>query len=145
MPRWDDDEVLMADIGEALAREAVPEHRREAARAAFAWRTVDEELLQLSYDSAEVSAAAIRGADDPRLLSFELAGLSLELEIAADSIWGQVIPGRACSVTVENAAGDQLTTTADESGIFHLGVLPGPLRLRIGTDAEARQTDWLLL
>ncbi|NHA00897.1 hypothetical protein G5V59_15850 [Nocardioides sp. W3-2-3] len=46
MTEWDalDDDESMALLGQAVADgEAVPEHRREAARAAFTWRSVAEE------------------------------------------------------------------------------------------------------
>ena len=41
-----DDEGLMEELARAMGQVAdVPDHRREAARAAFSWRTIDEELL----------------------------------------------------------------------------------------------------
>ena len=77
-----DDEGLMEELARAVAQtEAVPDHRREAARAAFTWRTIDEELLALTHDSLEMADAAVRGALDVRTLGFEADGLSLELEV----------------------------------------------------------------
>ena len=51
----------MNELGRALEQLAVPDHRREAARAAFTWRTIDEELLALTHDSLEMADAAVRG------------------------------------------------------------------------------------
>ena len=60
MSQWTDDDELMSDLGAALADEAaVAPHRREAARAAFAWRTIDHELMTLTHDSSQL--AAVRG------------------------------------------------------------------------------------
>lgn len=74
MPTWDDDDALMADLGRAIrAREEVPDRARQAARMAFAWRTVDEELMALTHDSALESATLVRGVQaGPRVVAFQL-------------------------------------------------------------------------
>ena len=65
MSDWSDDD-LMAELAEAVAEEdAVTDRRREAARAAFTWRSVDAELMELLHDSALEAGAAVRGAGDP--------------------------------------------------------------------------------
>ena len=46
-----------------VAADLVTDRQREAARAAFTWRTVDAELAELLHDSA-LESAAVRGADD---------------------------------------------------------------------------------
>ncbi|GAA3625061.1 hypothetical protein GCM10022236_29220 [Microlunatus ginsengisoli] len=146
MLRWDDDDALMADLGRALDdAAAVPDHRRKAAQAAFAWRSVDEELMRLSFDSLEVGTAAVRGSDDPRLLSFDIEGLALELEVSADAIWGQAVPAQPYEVTIENASGERRTVLADESGIFTIQPLPGPLRFALTSGELTRRTDWILI
>src|SRR3954470_19240001 len=64
-----DDEGLMEELARAMREVTeVPDHRREAARAAFSWRTIDEELLALTHDSLELADAAVRGALDVRTL-----------------------------------------------------------------------------
>ena len=41
-----DDDGLMEELARAMGQvEAVPDHRREAARAAFTWRTIDMSWL----------------------------------------------------------------------------------------------------
>ena len=46
---WDDDVALLSDLGRALQQDAdVPESVRDAGRAAFAWRTIDAELIELT-------------------------------------------------------------------------------------------------
>jgi hypothetical protein len=146
VPRWDDDEALMADLREALRHDrAVSAHRREAAHAAFSWRSVDEELARLAYDSLEGAAAAVRGADDTRLLSFEADGLTIELEISGDTVWGQVMPGQAYEVTIENAAGSRRSVIADESGIFTLEPVRGSVKFTFRCGDHVRRTEWVLL
>ena len=72
MTSFTDDEGLMAELAVAIGQEReVPDHRRQAAYGAFAWRTVDHDLLTLMHDSALQATAAVRGSDDTRTLSFE--------------------------------------------------------------------------
>src|SRR5919112_4603527 len=97
-----DDEALREELARAMAQEAaVPDHRREAARAAFTWRTIDEELLALTHDSLDLADAAVRGALDVRTLGFESDGLSLEIEVDGDRVFGQVIDRQADEVVME--------------------------------------------
>ncbi len=98
-----DDEGLMEELARAVAQtEAVPDHRRNAARAAFTWRTIDEELLALTHDSLELADAAVRGALDVRTLGFESDGLSLEIEVDGDRVFGQVLDAEVDEVVVES-------------------------------------------
>ena len=59
---------------------AVTERARAAARAAFAWRTIDEELLELDHDS-ESAGLLVRGADTARVLGFRGREVTLEVEL----------------------------------------------------------------
>ena len=101
--------------------------------------------MRLSYDSTELAAAAVRGPDDPRLLSFEAGGCSVELEIGDGTLWGQVIPGRVCEVTIETWAGERRTATTDESGIFSLETSAGPVRFAVSNGNDVIHTEWVLL
>ena len=67
---------------------------RQAAYGAFAWRTVDQDLLTLMHDSALQATAAVRGSEDARTLSFTGGEMSLELEVDGSVITGQLLlPG----------------------------------------------------
>lgn len=149
MPMWSDDDELMAGLKDALrAGEDVPDQARAAARVAFAWRTVDQELLTLSHDSAVLDDALVRGgsATDARILTFAGHGLSLELELDDGRLIGQVVPGRACRVTLHLAEGPPRSVDADEGGFFSFtDVAPGPARFQVGVDREARTTEWIVL
>ena len=83
MTDFSDDEVLMTALRDAIADgDAVTDRRREAARAAFSWRTVDVELMELLHDSALEAGAAVRGVGDARHLTFGRDGLTVELEVS---------------------------------------------------------------
>jgi hypothetical protein len=148
---WSDDERLFAELTEAVrAGEEVPGRFVDAAKAAFAWRTIDAELARLSYDSLddEQTRMATR-ADDAaiRALTFMADRLTIELEITAESVLGQVVPAQPGRLRVQIGTGQQLTSPIDEIGCFVVEPVPaGPFRLHCQTadGAEAR-TGWITL
>ena len=76
-----EDAQLLAELQEALAAaRPVPEGRVELAEMTFAWRTIDEELAELAFDSAE-ELMAVRADTTVRTLSFELDNLQIDLQI----------------------------------------------------------------
>ncbi|MGQ0575189.1 MAG: hypothetical protein ACT4RN_13425 [Pseudonocardia sp.] len=145
--RWDDDELLLADLTEAVRAaapftEAVARH----GRGAFAWRTVDEDLLLagLSFDSSLEHTSRSRGAEDPaRLLVFTAEPLSVEVELQADRIVGQIVPPGEGEVVVESTDGTAVRAEADDLGFFVVPGRPvGPVRLRCETARTRLVTDW---
>ena len=141
-----DDEGLMEELARAMAQvTGVPDHRREAARAAFSWRTIDEELLALTHDSLEVADAAVRGTLDVRTLGFETDGLSLELEVDGDQVFGQVLDAQADEVVVESVDDGSQTVPVDASGVFSVVVPAGPVRFGVRIEGALRRTPWIVL
>jgi len=147
---WDDDEQLLNDLADAV-REVGPLARTVAdqARGVYSWRTVDEELLlaSLSFDSSVEQLSESRsGEGEPRVLVFNAAPLSVELEVMSDQILGQLIPASAASILIQTPAGDTLQVDADERGFFLVSPLPkGPVRLRCDTATGRVVTDWVVL
>jgi len=136
----------MEELARAMAQVTeVPDHRREAARAAFSWRTIDEELLALTHDSLELADAAVRGALDVRTLGFESDGLSLELEVDGDRVFGQVLDAQVAEVMVESVEDGSQTVAVDPSGVFSVLVPTGPVRISVVVDDVARRTPWIVL
>ena len=141
-----DDDGLMEELARAMGQvAAVPDHRREAARAAFTWRTIDEELLALTHDSLELADAAVRSALDVRTLGFESDGLSLEIEVDGDRVFGQVLDAEVDEVVVESVDDGSQTTPVDSSGIFSVVVPTGPVRFGVRVDGVLRRTPWIVL
>jgi hypothetical protein len=154
-PSWDDD-VLVAELRAALAERAeVPPDLVAAARAAFAWRTVDEELLLLepAFDSAAPQGAlAVRSAPTTtggsgRLLVFDGAGYRIDLEIDdVAGIVGQVTPAGEGTVRGETAHGVHDEAPIDEVGCFQLrGPATGVLRVRAEVGGRMVSTGWINL
>ena len=141
-----DDEGLMEELARAMGQAAVvPDHRRDAARAAFTWRTIDEELLALTHDSLELADAAVRGGRDVRTLGFETDGLSLEIEVDADRVFGQVLDAQVDEVVVESVDDGSSTVPVDSSGVFSVVVPAGPVRFGVRVEGVLRRTPWIVL
>jgi hypothetical protein len=146
MTLWDDDEMLMQDLDEAM-RGAVSDTARTAARAAFAWGTIDEDLMSLAHDSSVSQEVLVRSASTaPHVLGFEGKDFTFEVEYDAGTLMGQVVPGRVCRVSVLVPGHEPLWVQTDESGLFSLRVPAGrPVRFTVTYDGETQSTVWLAL
>lgn len=136
---WTDDgAALLRALAEAVrtARE-VPPRFVEAARAAYAWHSVEAELASLSQDPA-AGAEELPGAGEDvavlRTLTFVGADLTVELEVGARRLLGQVVPPGPGEVHVRTADGDHPWAVVDDLGCFVVRPLPeGVFRLRVRT------------
>ncbi|RKT56585.1 hypothetical protein [Saccharothrix australiensis] len=148
-PGWESDEALLRELAEALAEERdVPPGFAEAARAAFAWRAVDAELVRLttSYDSVLDAGLAgrARAAATARQLVFDAEGISVQVEVTEAGVAGQVLPARPGRVALVTASGPVEDAALDELGCFLLGPPPpGPVRFRVESGGTAVVTDWV--
>lgn len=143
---WNDDETLLAELRAALGGgAAVDERELEAARGAFTWRTVDAELASLTYDSLLDDRVLVRGtATAPRSLVFDAAELSVELEITADRIVGQLVPPGPGDVVLQTERADVAHVLADDAGCFTVPGAPRErIRLRCTTPSGTVVTDWV--
>jgi len=145
-----DDETLLQLLGQALRTvDPVPDHVMAAARGAVAWRTIDQDLADLVFDSmAELTG--VRDAHAARQLTFRSDGVEIEVMLvdsASRRLVGQLVPARATTVTLQG--GDaEVEQTSDRLGRFTFDhVQTGPVRLTVAaTDGERSvATDWILL
>jgi hypothetical protein len=145
-----DDDELLAALGEAIqAREEVPEWFVETGKNAYAWHNIDAELARLTYDSSRDrdAVAVVRSeAASIRALTFTSAQLSIELEVTAGSLVGQIIPPRAGTLEVHTTVG-VTSSPVDEIGCFSVTPIPNsPFRLRCRTEDGADVlTGWVTL
>jgi hypothetical protein len=147
---WADD-GLLAELQQAIrARQAVPPEFVEAAKNVFAWRNIDAELAQLTYDSARGSdlvAATRSESASIRTLTFKSMHLTIELEVTDDSVVGQIVPAQPATIEIETQDGAESAISTDEIGCFSIQPSPrGPFRLRcrsaVGMDVL---TSWITL
>jgi hypothetical protein len=148
--RWDDDNQLLEDLAEAVR--AVARQSKTAAthgRAALSWRTIDEDLklAGLSFDSLLEPAGTTRNdTAGARTLVFAAEPMSVELEVSADGVVGQIIPPGVGEIRIESADGDVLQATANELGYFLIPVRPaGQVRLTCETPRSRFVTEWVRL
>jgi hypothetical protein len=147
---WDDDDRLLADLGEALAG-AGPRSAAMvvAGQTAYAWRDVDQdlELLALVHDSRVHDGGLVRSSASPgpRILVFQGGEWSLELEVAA-GIVGQVIPPQPCRIALVDDRGTLAEVDADPVGFFRLArPARGLVRLTCRSTERVAATRWLQL
>ena len=142
-----EEQAVLDELAAAVdTRREVESRHREAARAAFTWRTVDAELMELTWDSLD-QPDTVRGAvyTQPRALAFTSRSGSLEVEVDGDRVRGHVLPPRVVTVVMRNAAGERAEATSDEDGMFVLmGTLPGPVRFHVEGDLLGT-TAWVNL
>jgi hypothetical protein len=148
----DRDEALLAQL-RSLARETDPPPAllQEAARAAYTWRTVDRELAELVFDSAEEALTGIRAEGGPRLLTFAATATEVEVQVSETPggrrLVGQVVPPQQGRIDVRHRDG-VAHAVADTLGRFSADGIPaGPVSLRCvlgeAEDARVVDTDWL--
>jgi hypothetical protein len=151
--RWQDDERLLAALGEALrAAEAVPASVVALGEAAYDWRTVDAELASLTYDSAVDPAPAepalVRAEDAPvRALRFQARASAIVLEVTDDALVGQILPPTAAAISLLTPGRRDVDAEADDLGYFVFRPVPrGTFRLRCRARTGADiLTSWFRL
>ena len=144
------DDELLELVGRALrAADPAPERVLEGARAAWTWRTIDEELAELVFDSA-AELTGVRSEDTARQLTFRAPGMEIEVMVIDEvtrRVVGQLVPNGRFTITL--VTGDAaLADTTDRLGRFAFdAVAPGPVRLVV-TDPDGTvvvTTEWVLL
>ena len=143
------DDALQEVLGVALRQaDPVPRHVVAAARGAFTWRTIDQELADLVFDSA-TELTGVRDRSGSRQLTFRGPDLEIEVMVADPAtrrLVGQLVPARPATVRLEGTE-SVLEQDADRFGRFTFDGAPaGPVRITVaGTDGPAVTTDWVLL
>jgi len=143
----------MADLRRLAALvDPVPQHVRDAARAAFLTRDMDAKLAELIADStADADFEPVRQATDERLLSFRAEDTQVEMTVRAEgagwTMMGQVFGAGAGAAAVENGGRSITPLTLDDLGRFLVTDLPGgPVRLRCDLPGgDTLVTSWVIL
>jgi hypothetical protein len=151
--RWQDDEQVLAELGEALrAADDVPARIVALGEAAYAWRSVDAQLATLTYDSAAEPATAhpalVRAETVPvRSLRFQAGAAAIVLEVNDDALVGQILPPRPAGISLMSSEGRTLDVEADGLGYFVFRPVPrGLFRLlcRGGSEPELLTSEFRL-
>jgi hypothetical protein len=148
------EEQLLGEL-RALGKVAdpLPSEVSFAAKGSLAWRRIDADLAELTFDSLleDAALAGVRGGDSVRLVTFEAGDVSVEVEIteAGDRrrLIGQLVPPQVARVEVRTTDGHH-DVDADEVGRFAVDrLLPGPasLRCRLTSSGRVVETGWVVL
>ncbi|GGS31619.1 hypothetical protein AB0E75_19315 [Streptomyces griseoviridis] len=140
-----DDSLLEEELRQAAGiLDPVPAELDRLAVEAFALRDLDAGLAELTFDSL-VDALPIRGETDPaRMLTFRAGEVSLDVEVSAEGLFGQVMPPQPARIEVLSGLRPARSLTADEMGRFTGETPPsGPFALRLRAGGEVVVTEWL--
>jgi len=145
MPTSDDG--LARIVADAVRQhDPVPRAVVDAAKAAYTWRTIDDELAELVYDSSEAGLVGVRAGATARQLTFRAAGVEIEVMVAETGerrLVGQVVPPQQASVEVRTDAGVSAMDT-DELGRFSAGLGDaGRIQVAITTSQVRVITGWV--
>src|SRR5215510_9065800 len=103
---------LMGRLAEAIRHgDDVPAEQIEIAKGLFAWRTIDVELAELTYDSSTEELVGVRGSAGPRALTFEQGPVMIDVELTEDgrrTLTGMLVPAGSGHILVEALDGSTL-------------------------------------
>ena len=155
-PVSDEDELFLRLTEMLSPQHNPPASVTELAKQSFGLRTVDAELAALVADSEIHGTAApvrrSRTVDVPRLLTFQTAGLLVELEIGTTGgrhrILGELMPEGKAMIEVRQPGGpSSRTVEVDDEGRFMVdGLRPGPFSLTCRRPGRSPvTTEWTSL
>jgi hypothetical protein len=154
-----EDERLLAELRQ-LGRilDPVPAEVLFAARGSLAWRRLDADLAELSFDSlvdGDLELAGVRSGDDSvRLVSFDGPDLTVEVEVARlgarRRLVGQLVPPQAATIQLRSpsqSGGAGTEARADTLGRFTLDLVStGPASLRCSlASGRTIETGWVVI
>lgn len=142
------DEQLMARLrNAAAAHDPVPDHVLAAARAALDTRRLDEELAALVADSALADVGVRAVESEVRLLTFEAADVSVELQVehAADRVSVRGLVTGATGDVVIEVAGERHPVPIDEGWFAVTGLPRGATRVSVPGPGGPVVTSWVQL
>lgn len=136
------DETLLAQLRQAVDRvDPVPTRLVESAKAAYTWRTVDEELALLQFDSLADTEVRVRSAGGVQL-SFAADRAAVEVDIGDGGLVGQVVPAPD-DLHILLRSGDRVEVQVDEHGQFAVDrPSTSPIRLEATYGDGRVVTEW---
>ena len=79
---------------DAILSEDPPAEAVDLVKNAFTWRTIDAELMELTYDSV-LDEAGVRDASARRTLEFNAGDITVILEVHGLVVAGSITPGQS--------------------------------------------------
>jgi hypothetical protein len=144
---WNDDIRLLEELCIARAEAlAVPASFVAAGKAVFVEPDLDAELATLIFDSEHTVALTRADTATLRGLTFTSPTVTIQLELSADGVLGQVEPAAQVLVELLDDAGVVASDTSDDLGFFQIDTVPrGRFRLRCRSAELDVVTSWVSL
>jgi len=144
-----DDEVLIGRLRAIAALvDDPPSWLDQTARAALSTRRLDGELAELMLDSDLSQTALVRAAEDGvRLLSFETASVSIELQI--EDVDGRLtlrglVSGASGEAVIEMASESRIVPISAQGWFVVVDLPRGAVRVRLrALDGTTVTTSWV--
>jgi hypothetical protein len=137
--------MLEQELRQAAAvLDPVPAELQQIAVDAYALHDLDARVAELTFDSL-VDALPVRGVTDtPRMLTFRAGEVTVDVEVTAQGLMGQVLPPQPARIEILGGPRPGSPLTADDLGRF-TGDMPltGPFALRLRTAGDVVVTEWL--
>ncbi len=145
VPMPDELESILVRLDDAFEQvlEPVPVRLSDAARQAFAWRLIDQQLATLIDDSSESELVGIRGtAGDRRSFRFGAGDVVIRVHLTPDTLIVMLEPPLSivCRVVTEQAASDHRT---DELGELVIDAPQVPVRIEVDLPGGRFVTPWI--
>jgi hypothetical protein len=149
------DDELMEELrlaGQVV--DPVPERVLFAAKSSLAWRTIEAELAEVTYDSAfdDERLSLVRGAaTTTRMLTFAVGDLTLDLEVEGSGrerrLIGELAPAQRAVIVIGHAEGTTEVETDDDGRFRTEGIPAGPVSLsvRLAAGGATVQTEWIMV
>ena len=141
-------EVLRSALTDRVQDEAPPNRVLAAAVAAGRWTRLDAQVAELVADSADdLVPTGARGEGELRQLTYAAGGLTIECELAADALRGQMVPATpGTSVELVEPDGTSQAILLRPDGSFAVRPAPeGPVGIRCRRpDHPDVLTPWLV-
>lgn len=135
----DIDPELPDYLVEAILSQDPPAEAVDLVKNAFSWRTIDAELMELSYDSV-LDVAGVRDASARRTLEFTMGNVSVVVEVDGQRLTGQLTGWAATSVEVRSLEARQSVPVADNGSFIFETTTARTAMLVFSNDAGSLQT-----
>lgn len=136
-------DALVAALNDAFETEPIPAALTRFAFDAFSWRLVDDELAEITFDSASTDLVGIRGTSTQRhTMQFEGAGLSVSVMLSDTSLVASIEPAGVHRCSIESPHGVTETST-DDDGEVVIDLPRLPLRIAIDTGVGRLVSPWI--
>lgn len=132
------DDAFERDLGDP------PERLLVAARQAFSWRVVDNELAELLFDSANEELVGVRGTStDRRSFRFSAHDVVIRVHLTPSSLVTMVEPPMSVTCRVVTETG---TTThhTDDMGELAVDAPDLPVRVEVEAPAGTIVSPWII-